>query len=189
LERFKVRSLEGMGCEHLPLGVRAAGGLLEYLEETQKENYVALQHLRTYTLADYLILDHQSRRNLEITTTVRDNTFHGSLLWALDQTSTAMGGRALRRWLLQPLLDIKGIRARQDTIQELTENTGLREDLRQLLRGIYDLERLTGRASSGTANARDLVALADSLLKLPDLAELAAYGRFSLSESIANVSS
>ena len=176
LERFKVRSLEGMGCEHLPLGVRAAGGLLEYLEDTQKENYVALQHLRTYTLADYLILDHQSRRNLEITTTVRDNTFHGSLLWALDQTSTSMGGRALRRWLLQPLLDVKGIRARQDTIQELTENTGLREDLRQLLRGIYDLERLTGRASSGTANARDLVALADSLLKLPDLAELAAYG-------------
>jgi DNA mismatch repair protein MutS len=150
--------------------------LLEYLEDTQKENYVALQHLRTYTLADYLILDHQSRRNLEITTTVRDNTFHGSLLWALDQTSTSMGGRALRRWLLQPLLDSKGIRARQNTIQELTENTGLREDLRQLLRGIYDLERLTGRASSGTANARDLVALADSLLKLPDLAELAAYG-------------
>ncbi|WP_369076436.1 DNA mismatch repair protein MutS [Coleofasciculus sp. LEGE 07081] len=176
LERFKVRSLEGMGCEHLPLGVRAAGGLLEYLEETQKENNVALQTLRTYTLADYLILDHQSRRNLEITATVRDNTFHGSLLWAIDRTSTAMGGRALRRWLLQPLLDSKGIRARHDTIQELVENPGLREDLRQLLRGIYDLDRLTGRAGSGTANARDLVALSDSLMKLPDLAELAAYG-------------
>lgn len=176
IERFRVRSLEGMGCEHLPLGVRAAGGLLEYLEDTQKENYVALQCLRTYTIADYLILDHQSRRNLEITATVRDNTFHGSLLWALDKTHTAMGGRALRRWLLQPLLDIKGIRARHDTIQELVENPGLREDLRQLLRGIYDLERLTGRAGSGKANARDLVALADSLLKLPELAELAAYG-------------
>jgi len=176
LERFKVRSLEGMGCEHLPLGVRAAGGLLEYLEDTQKENYVALGTLRTYTIADYLILDHQSRRNLEITATVRDNTFHGSLLWAIDRTSTAMGGRALRRWLLQPLLDVKGIRARHDTIQELVENSGLRQDLRQLLRGIYDLDRLTGRAGSGTANARDLVALADSLLKLPELAELAAYG-------------
>ncbi len=176
LERFRVRSLEGMGCEHLPLGVRAAGGLLEYLEDTQKENYVALQSLRTYTIADYLILDHQSRRNLEITATVRDNTFHGSLLWAIDKTSTAMGGRALRRWLLQPLLDIKGIRARHDTIQELVENSGLRQDLRQLLRQIYDLERLTGRAGSGKANARDLVALADSLLKLPELAELAAYG-------------
>lgn len=176
LEKFKVRSLEGLGCEHLPLSVRAAGGLLEYLEDTQKANHVALQTLRTYTIADYLILDHQSRRNLEITTTVRDNTFHGSLLWALDKTSTAMGGRALRRWLLQPLLDLKGIQARHDTIQELVENSGLRQDLRQLLRQIYDLERLTGRAGSGTANARDLVALSQSLLRLPDLAELASYG-------------
>ena len=176
LERFKVRSLEGMGCEHLPLGVRAAGGLLEYLEDTQKENHVPLQTLRTYTLADFLILDYHFRRNLEITQTVRDGTFHGSLLWALDKTSTAMGGRALRRWLLQPLLDIKGIVARQDTIQELVENTSLRQDLQQLLRQIYDLERLTGKAGSGRANARDLVALADSLLRLPELAILAASG-------------
>lgn len=176
LERFKVRSLEGLGCEHLPLGVRAAGGLLEYLEDTQKANRVALQTLRTYTVADYLILDYQSRRNLEITATVRDNTFHGSLLWALDKTSTAMGSRALRRWLLQPLLDLKGIQARHETIQELVENSSLRQDLRQLLRQIYDLERLTGRAGSGKANARDLVALSSSLLRLPDLAELASYG-------------
>ncbi len=177
LQKFKVRSLEGLGCDHLPLAVRSAGGLLEYLEDTQKENQVPLQSLRTYTLSDYLILDHQSRRNLEITQTVRDGTFHGSLLWALDKTSTAMGGRALRRWFLQPLLDIKGIRARQDTIQELVENTSLRQDLRQLLRQIYDLERLTGRAGSGTANARDLVALADSLLRLPELARLVEAAR------------
>ncbi|NDJ21862.1 DNA mismatch repair protein MutS [Nostoc sp. B(2019)] len=172
LQKFKVRSLEGLGCDHLPLAVRAAGGLLEYLEDTQKENPVSLQRLRTYTTTDYLIVDGQTRRNLEITQTVRDGTFHGSLLWALDRTNTAMGGRALRRWLLQPLLDIKGIRARQDTIQELMENTSLRQDLRQLLRQIYDLERLTGRAGSGTANARDLVALADSLSRLPELARL-----------------
>ncbi len=172
LERFKVRSLEGFGCEDLPLAVRVAGGLLEYLEDTQKENPVPLQPLRTYTITDYLILDHQTRRNLEITQTVRDGTFYGSLIWAVDKTSTAMGGRALRRWFLQPLLDIKGIRARQDTIQELIENGSLRQDLRQLLRQIYDLERLTGRAGSGTANARDLVALADSLLRLPQLARL-----------------
>ncbi|MCC5609288.1 DNA mismatch repair protein MutS [Nostoc sp. CHAB 5834] len=172
LQKFKVRSLEGLGCDHLPLAVRAAGGLLEYLEDTQKENPVTLQRLRSYTVTDYLIVDNQTRRNLEITQTVRDGTFHGSLLWALDKTSTAMGGRALRRWLLQPLLDIKGIRARLDTIQELMENTPLRQDLRQLLRQIYDLERLTGRAGSGTANARDLVALADSLSRLPELSSL-----------------
>lgn len=177
LQKFKVRSLEGLGCEHLPLAVRAAGGLLEYLEDTQKENQIHLQTLRTYTITDYLTVDHQTRRNLEITQTVRDGTFHGSLLWALDRTSTAMGGRALRRWLLQPLLDIKGIRSRQDTIQELVENTPLRQDLRQLLRQIYDLERLTGRAGSGTANARDLVALADSLSRLPQLSQLVTDAR------------
>ena len=82
LQKFKVRSLEGLGCEHLPLAVRAAGGLLQYLEDTQKNNQVPLQPLRTYTLADFLIIDHQTRRNLEITQTVRDGTFHGSLLWA-----------------------------------------------------------------------------------------------------------
>ncbi|MBW4576133.1 MAG: DNA mismatch repair protein MutS [Aphanothece sp. CMT-3BRIN-NPC111] len=187
LQYFQVRSLEGMGCEHLPLGVRAAGGLLEYVEDTQKENQVPLQSLRTYTIADYLILDNQTRRNLEITQTVRDGTFHGSLLWALDKTSTAMGGRALRRWLLQPLLDIKGIRARQDTIQELVENSFLRQDLQQLLRQIYDLERLTGRAGSGRANARDLAALADSLLRLPELAQLASTGHSPFLRSLQKV--
>ena len=176
LETFRVRSLEGMGCAHLPLGVRAAGGLLEYVEETQKAYQTPLQTLRTYSLADYLILDHQTRRNLEITQTVRDGTFYGSLLWALDCTSTAMGGRALRRWLLQPLLDLKGIHARQDTIEELVENTSLRQDLRQMLRKIYDLERLSGRVGSGTANARDLLSLAQSLVKLTELAAIASFG-------------
>jgi len=189
LQKFKVRSLEGLGCDHLPLAVRAAGGLLEYLEDTQKENPVTLQRLRTYTVTDYLIVDNQTRRNLEITQTVRDATFHGSLLWALDRTSTAMGGRALRRWLLQPLLDIKGIRARQDTIEELMENTPLRQDLRQLLRQIYDLERLTGRAGSGTANARDLVALADSLSRLPELSHLVTEARSPFLKALQKVPS
>ncbi|MEB3231712.1 MAG: DNA mismatch repair protein MutS, partial [Leptolyngbyaceae bacterium] len=115
------------------------------------------------------------RRNLELTQTSRDGTFHGSLLWALDRTVTAMGGRALRRWLLQPLLKIDAINARLDSIQELISNGPLRQDLQAMLKQIYDLERLTGRAGSGTANARDLVALADSLIRLPDLARLVAY--------------
>ncbi len=176
LTTFRVRSLEGMGCEHLPLAVRAAGGLLQYIEETQKSYQVPLQPLRTYSLVDFLVLDHQSRRNLEITQTVRDGSFHGSLLWALDRTATAMGGRALRRWLLQPLLDIKGIRARQDTILELMDNPSLRQDLRQLLRNIYDLERITGRVGAGTANPRELLSLGESLVRLTELAELASHG-------------
>ena len=175
-DTFGVSSLEGMGCVNIPLGVRAAGGLLEYVEDTQQAYQVSLQPLRTYSLADYLILDHQTRRNLEITQTIRDGTFHGSLLWALDRSSTAMGGRALRRWVLQPLIDIKGIAARQDTIKELVENTSMRQDLRSMLRKIYDIERLSGRVGSGTANARDLLALSESLIKLSDLSAIASFG-------------
>ncbi len=187
LEHFQLRSLEGIGCEHLPLSVRAAGGLLEYLEDTQKENPTPLQRLRTYTLSDYLILDHQSRRNLEITQTVRDGTLHGSLLWALDKTSTAMGSRALRRWLLQPLLDLRGIHARHDTLQELVENHEFRQDLQQILRQIYDLERLTGRVANNTANAKDLVSLADSLAKLPQLAALLSGGKSPYMKTLQNL--
>lgn len=186
---FRVSSLEGMGCGNLPLGVRAAGGLLEYVEETQKAYRVPLQPLRSYSLADYLILDHQTRRNLEITQTARDGTFYGSLLWALDRTNTAMGGRALRRWLLQPLIDLRGIAARQETIGELLENTSLRQDLRAMLRKIYDLERLAGRVASGTANARDLLALAESLVKLTDLATIASFGSSPYLKAIQKVPS
>ncbi len=177
LESFRVRSLEGFGCAHLPLGIRAAGGLLEYLEDTQKESLAPLQNLSTYSTTEFLVIDHQTRRNLEITQTCRDGTFQGSLLWALDKTVTAMGGRALRRWLLQPLLSVEGIKARQDTVEELVTNGSLRQQLQQLLKQIYDLERLAGRAGSGTANGRDLVAMADSFLKLPDLAALMSHAK------------
>jgi DNA mismatch repair protein MutS len=186
---FKLRSLEGVGCENLPLAVRAAGGLLEYLEATQKENRIPLQLVRSYTLADYLIVDAQTRRNLEITQTVRDGTFYGSLLWAIDCTKTAMGGRALRRWILQPLLKIKGIQARQDTVEELVQKTELREEIQKLLSEIYDIERLTVRAGSGTANARDLLALADSLAKLPELSTLAQQGNSPYLKPLQQVSS
>ena len=189
MQRFKLKSLEGIGCDRLPMAVRAAGGLLAYLEETFEQDVddrrlgaakvrsIPLQIPKTYTITDYLVLDYQTRRNLEITETVRDNVRHGSLLWALDRTRTAMGARTLQRWLLQPLLDPKGIQARQATIAELTKNLTLREDIQKLLRSIYDLERLTGRAGSGTASPRDLVAIADSIAALPDLAALAATGR------------
>ncbi len=196
LQRFKVRSLEGMGCEQMPLAVRAAGGLLEYLETTSergvgepntKSSLVGRQHsalqpvplqlLCTYTLTEFLTIDHQTRRNLEITQTARDGTYHGSLLWALDRTVTAMGSRALRRWLLQPLLKVADITARQDTIEELASNSFLRQNVQKVLKQIYDLERLAGRAGSGTANARDLVAIADSCERLPDLADVVAKAR------------
>ncbi len=172
LESFKVRSLEGMGCESLPLAIRAAGGLLEYLASTHKNTLVPLRILCTYIISDFLVLDYQTRRNLEITQTSKDGTFTGSLLWSLDRTCTTMGTRALRRWLLQPLKNIDDINDRQDTIQELVKNHSIRNDLRTQLNGIYDIERLCSRIGAGTANARDLMALASSLSKLKDIAEL-----------------
>ena len=187
LELFRVRSLEGLGCQHLPLAIRAAGGLLAYLEDTQKETRIPLQPLSTYALSEFLVLDYQTRRNLEITQTSRDGTFHGSLLWALDRTATAMGSRALRRWLLQPLLDRTQIAARQDTLEELVREPLLRQQIQQQLQYIYDLERLAGRAGSGTANARDLVALAESLERLTDLAYLVRGGKSPYLEAIQTV--
>jgi DNA mismatch repair protein MutS len=174
LDYFHLKSLEATGCDQMPLAVRAAGGLLEYLEDTQRGNPVDLQLLHSYSLADYLVLDYQSRRNLEIFQTSRDGNLRGSLLWALDRTCTAMGGRTLRRWLSQPLLDIPKITTRQSSVAELATNTFLRQDLQQLLKNIYDLERLTGKAAASRINARELRSLAESLSRLPALAELVA---------------
>lgn len=171
---FQVRSLEGLGCEHLPLAIRAAGGLLAYVQETQRAHQVPLQRLKTYQLSDFLVLDHQTRRNLELTQTVRDGTFSGSLLWALDMTCTAMGGRALRRWLLQPLLEGDRILERQGAIAELVDQPNLRQELRRALRHVYDLERLAGRVGANSANAKEMLALAESLIYLSDLATLVA---------------
>ena len=122
--------------------------------------------LITYA-GDALVLDAQTRRNLELTTTQRDNKFHGSLLWALDRTLTAMGGRCLRRWLEAPLMSTYAIRKRQAVVSKLVKARTLRQALQRLLRPIGDLERLAGRADAGQAGARDLVAIADGLMRLP----------------------
>ncbi|GAB4213133.1 MAG: DNA mismatch repair protein MutS [Synechococcales cyanobacterium] len=169
---LRVRSLEGFGCQALPLAVRAAGGLVHYLGETQKGIPIPLESLHTYSLSQYVQLDAQTRRNLELTQTVRDGLLTGSLLWALDRTRTAMGGRMLRRWLLQPLLDLQAIGERQEVIAELLPQPALRTRLQELLQDIYDLERLATRVGTGTATARDLVSLGHSLAKGPALAEL-----------------
>jgi DNA mismatch repair protein MutS len=172
LDYFHLKSLEATGCDQIPLAVRAAGGLLEYLADTQRGNPIDLQLLRSYSLTDYLVLDYQSRRNLEIFQTSRDGSLRGSLLWALDRTATAMGARMLRRWLSQPLLDAQKIQRRQAAIGELTGDTFLRQDLQKLLKQIYDLERATAKAAAGRINGRELLSLAESLGRMPELAEL-----------------
>ncbi|MEY4296973.1 MAG: mismatch repair protein MutS [Cyanobacteriota bacterium] len=175
LQRFRLGSLDGLGLGEMPLGLRAAGGLLRYLDDTQPGSAIPLELPTTWQAGDALVLDAATRRNLELTRTQLGGGYQGSLLWALDRTMTAMGGRCLRRWIEAPLLDRAAITARQDGIAELVSGGGarrLRLALRRLLRPMGDLERLAGRAGAGTASARDLVALADGLERLPQLASL-----------------
>jgi DNA mismatch repair protein MutS len=172
LKRFQLASLDGLGLGEMPLGMRAAGGLLHYLNDTQPGTAIPLELPTTWQAGDQLVLDAATRRNLELTRTQLGGGFQGSLLWALDRTMTAMGGRCLRRWIEAPLVDRPTILARQDGVGELVAQRPLRQGLRRLLRPMGDLERLAGRAGAGSASARDLVALADGLERLPQLAAL-----------------
>jgi DNA mismatch repair protein MutS len=174
LERFRLASLDGLGLGEARLAMQAAGGLLAYLDETQPgdQGSVPLNLPRLWHPSDHLVLDAQTRRNLELTRTQMGGGLHGSLLWALDRTATAMGGRCLRRWIEAPLVDLTAILTRQEGVSELVTGRPLRQALRRLLRPMGDLERLAGRAGAGTASARDLVALADGLERLPQLANL-----------------
>jgi DNA mismatch repair protein MutS len=171
LRHFRLASLDGLGLADLPLAMRAAGGLLSYLESTQP---APLEPPTVWFAGDQLVLDAQTRRNLELTRTQLGGSQHGSLLWALDRTATAMGGRCLRRWIEAPLIELTAIRQRQGAVSELVAQRPLRQSLRRLLRPMGDLERLAGRAGAGTASPRDLVALADGLERLPRLAGLLA---------------
>ena len=145
----------------------ASGLLLGYLEETQKSSQTAMNRITCYTLEQYMAIDSASRRNLELTETMREGKKKGSLLWVLDRTATSMGGRTLRKWLEQPLLETGDIRARLDAVAELKDRFIVRSELMDMLRGVYDLERLSGRLTSGIANARDLLSIAASAEKLP----------------------
>ena len=174
LDHFKLQSLAGFGCEEIPIAVAAAGALLRYLQETQLTALGHLNRLRRYRRTDHLIIDSTAQRNLELTRRLIDlhdrqagGRTEGSLLWSLDRTLTPMGARLLRNWLLQPLLEIGPIRARQNAIETLLNETPRRGRLRSILKGIADLERIIGRISLGTANARDLVQLKNSIEPLP----------------------
>jgi DNA mismatch repair protein MutS len=171
LGHFRLGSLDGLGLGELPLAMRAAGGLLAYLDTTQPAP-IPLEMPTVWHAGDQLVLDAQTRRNLELTRTQLGGGLHGSLLWALDRTATAMGGRCLRRWIEAPLVDRAAILVRQEAVGELVDHRPLRLALRRLLRPMGDLERLAGRAGAGSASARDLVALSDGLERLPRLAGL-----------------
>ncbi len=169
LDHFHLQSLAGFGCEEIPMAVAAAGALLRYLQETQLTALGHLNRIKQYRRADHLILDSIAQRNLELTRRMIDGRTEGSLLWVLDRTLTPMGARLLRNWLLQPLLKIETIRARQSAIETFLIETTWRARLRSILKEIADLERIIGRISLGTANARDLVQLKDSIAQLPSV--------------------
>lgn len=169
LHQFGVLQLEGLGLEAMELGVTAAGALLEYLTETQKRELTHINQVKTYSVQEYMILDMATRRNLELTETLRDKNRKGSLLWVLDHTQTAMGGRRLRKWLEQPLIQKKAIDMRLACVESFAENPMLSAELKESLSEIYDMERLMGKISYGSANARDLLALKNSLKALPGI--------------------
>ncbi|HET7637698.1 MAG TPA: DNA mismatch repair protein MutS, partial [Ktedonobacteraceae bacterium] len=163
LTHFEVASLEGFGCSHLPLAIRAAGAVLAYVQEAQKGLLHQLTALETYYTASFMTLDMHTRRNLELFETGRSGSVKGSLLWVLDKTRSPMGGRLLRRWISQPLLDIAVLQQREQVIGELLGNTLLQARLAEALKKAGDIERLINRVRQRIATPRDLVALANGL--------------------------
>jgi DNA mismatch repair protein MutS len=169
-EQFGVTSLEAFGCERLPLAVRAAGAVIAYLRETQRDTLAQMTALETYSTSGFMTLDAHTRRNLELFESGRSGGVKGSLLWVLDATSTPMGGRLLRRWLAEPLLDLERLRRRHDAVAAGVSDIALRARLIPLLAHVGDLERLMNRVVQRIAMPRDLVALAQGLAAVDELA-------------------
>jgi len=160
---FKVSALTGLGIEDFPVGILAAGALLKYLYETQKSSLSNITHIYPYLTSRFMLLDSATRRNLELTETLREKQKRGSLLWVLDKTKTAMGARTLRSYIEQPLIDKNQIEERLNAVEELTDDAISRDEIREYLNPVYDLERLLGKISYQSANPRDLIAFRNSL--------------------------
>ena len=154
------------------LSIKSINALLEYLKDTQKTSLEHINTITIYNLSKYMSLDITARRNLEITEKMRDKSKKGTLLWVLDKTATSMGGRLLRRWLNDPLLDVKEIQERLEAVNELKDNMMLRGDTIEALKRVYDIERLSGKMAYGNANARDMITLKKSLEKLPEIKQI-----------------
>ncbi|MGB3904376.1 MAG: DNA mismatch repair protein MutS [Anaerolineae bacterium] len=172
LDHFGVATLDGYGCKEVPLAVCAAGAIVQYLSETQKAALEQLDNLATYSTKGFMVLDPATRRNLELTQTIRGRRTEGSLLGVLDATVTAMGARLLHRWLNQPLLDVEALNQRLDAVEALHQDGPLRVQLTSLLKGLRDLERLSNRVVQGVVGPRELLALQESLGVVPRTKEV-----------------
>ena len=172
LEHFKIHHLDGLGLGDFETGSVSAGALMQYLTETQKDALVQLTAITPYVTGKYMVLDTSTRRNLELTETLREKNKKGSLLWILDKTKTAMGARLLRSFLEQPLIDKTEITKRQEAVQTFVNSAIEREEIREYLSPVYDLERIISRIGNKTANPRDLIAFKNSLSMLPHIKQI-----------------
>lgn len=172
LTHFKVKTLDGYGVRGFPYAIRAAGAILQYLSQNRADSLRLLTSLNRYSMEEFMTLDAATRRNLELTETIRAGTTTGSLLGILDQTVTPMGKRLIRQWVSKPLLDVENIRNRHQGVSAFFDDGLLRTELREKLKGFQDLERLANRVAGGTAQPRDLVGIRETLAQLPGLRSL-----------------
>ena len=174
LDLFELQTLKGVGLEEEPVAAGCAGAVLSYVRMTQRETVPHVQLPRRYSPSGYVVLDGNTQRNLELVESLAEKSKRGTLLGVLDRTRTSMGARKMRHWLLHPLLDVETIRARLNAVEALVDDTTLRLDLREALKGVSDLERLMGRLTSKSGNGRDVKALGESLKQIPPMKALLA---------------
>jgi DNA mismatch repair protein MutS len=186
-DHFGVATLDGFGLKGKPMAVRAAGAILAYLEDTQRQSLKLLDTLSTYTLKEFMVLDAETRRNLELTETIRTGKTKGSLLGILDNTQTPMGGRLLHQWVSKPLLDVIQIEKRLDAVEYLFKNGLIRAEALEALEPFDDLERLTNRVIAGHAIPRDLVAIRENLSRLPAFKEIFPEETAALDPTLAKI--
>lgn len=189
LANYEVTTDKGIAIKNFDdklFEVSAINGLINYLNQTQKIKLEHINKIEMYSTNKYMALDINTRRNLEITEKMRDKSKKGTLLWVLDKTSTSMGGRMLRRWLNDPLIDLTEIKERLDSVEELKNNLMLRGELVENLKKVYDIERLIGKISYGNANARDMISLKNSIEELPEIRKILSNTKSSLLNKLYN---
>lgn len=169
---FKTNSLESFGYENYKVGFQAAGALVAYIWETMKESFPKFDRIEPYELSEYVVIDANTRKNLELTETLRDKNKYGSLIWSIDKTQTNMGARLLKSWICQPLKNTVEITQRQNIIEELISNFDIRNSLTNLLSKVYDIQRLSTRLSNNSANPRDFLSLKNTLFLLPEIIKI-----------------
>ncbi|MGQ9463133.1 MAG: DNA mismatch repair protein MutS [Candidatus Fervidibacter sp.] len=175
-QHFQVTTLDGFGVAGMNLAIKAAALIIAYLQRTRLSALEHLKSLSTYSIGEFMLLDNATRRNLELVQSLRDGGTYGTLLWVLDETVTPMGGRLLRRWILQPLLNLEHINDRLDAVESLFRNTLWRQEIREVLKSVPDLERLVARVGTGTANPKDISQIRSALQTIPKLKQLLAEG-------------